>query len=214
MHPLATKFPGSDSNVVMKVRDATSARAAWGPGNIVKTWKPSRAIIGRFWRSDGGTPTPYHADTENTPLSEMRWTPESNLRCGFDGGVFGLDLFPLKRPVGGYFVTTRCWGTRPLHPERNTVTLLYPGPDGPVASERFEMFREGTELTEALLDVEQAVAEQKLSAGLLERATRYRDERARSFNMGFFPAIRMQSEEDAKLLNLAGEVGRELERKK
>lgn len=28
MHPLATKFPGSDSNVVMKVRDATSARAA------------------------------------------------------------------------------------------------------------------------------------------------------------------------------------------
>ena len=215
MHPLATKFPGSDSNVFMKVRDATSARAAWGPGNIVKTWKPSRAIIGRFWRSDGGTPTPwYHADTENTPLSEMRWTPESNLRCGFDGGVFGLDLFPLKRPVGGYFWTTRCWGTRPLHPERNTVALLYPGPNGPVASERFEMFREGTELTEALLDVEQAVAEQKLSAGLLERATRYRDERARSFNMGFFPAIRMQSEEDAKLLNLAGEVGRELERKK
>jgi hypothetical protein len=56
MHPLVTNFPGSDSNVVMKVRQACSVRAAWGPGNIVKTWKPSCAIIGRFWRSDGGTP--------------------------------------------------------------------------------------------------------------------------------------------------------------
>jgi hypothetical protein len=129
------------------------------------------------------------------------------------GGVFGLDLFPLKRPVGGYFVSTRCYGTRPLSPGRNTVALLYPGPDGPVATERFEMFREGTELTEALLDVEQAIAEKKLSADLLERATRYRDERARSFNMGFFPAIRMQSEEDAKLLGLAGEVAKELGKK-
>jgi len=214
MHPLATKFIGSDSNVVMKVRHACSARAAWGPGNIGKTWKPSREIICRFWRSDAGSPTPWeHADTENSPLPEMRWTPESNMRCGFDGGVFGLDLFPLKRPIGGYYEPTRCYGTRPFSSGRNTVALLYPGPDGPVATERFEMFREGTELTEALLDIEQAVAEKKLSADLLERATRYRDERARSFNMGFFPAIRMQSEEDAKLLGLAGEVARELGKK-
>ena len=37
-------------------------------------------------------------------------------------------------------------GTGWVAPGRSTLALLYPGPDGPVATERYEMFREGVEL--------------------------------------------------------------------
>ena len=42
-------------------------------------------------------------------------------------------------------------------------SLLYPGPDGPVATERYEMFREGLELSEAILYVQNAIHKKKLS---------------------------------------------------
>jgi hypothetical protein len=82
-----------------------------------------------------------------------------------------------------------------------------------VATERFEMFREGVELAEALLYIEQAVREKKLSADLQQRANRYLDERGEGFVKSWFGVRYMQSEEDAKLLGLAGEVALELRRK-
>jgi elongation factor P--beta-lysine ligase len=44
-----------------------------------------------------------------------------------------------------------------------------------VATERFEMFREGVELAEALLFIERAIQEKKLSEDLQQRAIRYLD---------------------------------------
>ena len=80
-----------------------------------------------------------------------------------------------------------------------------------MATERYEALREGMELTEALLDIEQAVAENSarpLGADLLQRATRYRDERSEAFAYGWFGPRSVQSEDDRKRLELAGEVAK------
>jgi hypothetical protein len=119
------------------------------------------------------------------------------------------------------------------------MSLLYPGPDGPVATERYEMFREGVELAEALIFIERAVErtaalntllfieppsrslrraierEKKLSANLQQRAEKALEARSRAFIMNWFLLRDMPgAEEDAKLLGLAGEVARELGREK
>jgi hypothetical protein len=49
---------------------------------------------------------------------------------------------------------------------------------------------------------------------LKARAERYLGERRRTFALGFFVPRYRQATEDAKLLDLAGEVARELEGKK
>jgi len=94
------------------------------------------------------------------------------------------------------------------------VALLYPGPDGPVATERYEVFREGVEPAEALIFIERAIQEKKLSPALQERTEKALEARSQTFIMNWFTIRDMPAAEDAKLLALAGEVARELEGKK
>jgi elongation factor P--beta-lysine ligase len=92
--------------------------------------------------------------------------------------------------------------------------MLYPGPDGPVATERFEMFREGVELAEALIFIERAIQEKKLSPALQQKAEKALDARSNAFIMDWFTIRDMPgAEEDAKLLSLAGEVEKALGKK-
>jgi hypothetical protein len=205
-------FVGSDQKVVMKVRHygACNDRRHLGSGSIAWTGKPSPGTNCRLYRDDSG-----RVGGDNLPLFALRWRAEDTLRRGWDGSVFGLDLFPIRIPSSEderYYTVNRCNGARGLG-AFNIGSLLYPGPDGPVATERFEVFREGLELSEALLDIEQAIAEKKIGADLLARAMRYREERTQAFVKGFFPAAFMQAGEDAKLLDLAGEVARALGQK-
>jgi len=206
----------SNTNVVMPVRHADAVF-------MVPTGK-----LPPLWALDGPrrntfTYTPRHQIWDGALLSEPRQLIERlAVGRGFDGlGEFGGNLFPLKSPSGGFYNTAAGRGTKWLSA---TVlkSLLYPGPDGPVATERFEMFREGLELCEAMLYVQQAVAAKKLSPDLAQRASQYlhptRDaglgERVIAVQRGWFSARMMPSLEDAKLLDLAGEVARELEGKK
>ena len=93
--------------------------------------------------------------------------------------------------------------------------MLYPGPDGPVATERYEMFREGVEIAETLLFIEWAIQEKKLSPALQQKAEKALEARSNAFIMDWFTIRDMPgAEEDAKLLGLAGEVARELGREK
>jgi hypothetical protein len=144
-------------------------------------------------------------------LPLCRGIGEEMVRSGMDGVCdFGVDLFPLKTKVGGYATLAVARGMNISPPGRSTAALLYPGPDGPVATERFEAFREGMEVAEVVLFIETALAEKKLSADLAARASRYLDERAEALVGGRFSYRHMQATEDAKLLALAGEVAREL----
>jgi hypothetical protein len=201
-HNGPAEFTGNNANTIMKVRVRAHVWDGEGPGSIRKAWLPSAYPVCKIYR--------YLGNGENAPLSDYRWRAEELMRYGYDGlASFGLDAFPLKTPVGGYAHRSRSPGTRGFMPNTTIVTLLYPGPDGPVATERYEMLREGLQLTEALLDIEQAVAQYKAGtsdAGFWRRATRYCQDRNRAFAYGWFGDRFQQSENDAALLDLAGEL--------
>ena len=126
---------------------------------------------------------------------------------GHDGlSDFGVDLFPLKTPDNRVYRIGNGRGTG--GPSDSTMALLAPGPDGAIATGRFEMYREGVELTEAILFIQRAIDGKKLSADLEQRANRYLDERGDAFLKGWHGVRYLQAEQDEKLLALAGEVAR------
>jgi hypothetical protein len=129
--------------------------------------------------------------------------------CGHDGfSDFGVDYFPVKKPNGEYTTVGNGHGTG--GPSCGIQALLAPGPDGPIATERFEAFREGVELAEAVLFIQRALDEKKISGDLETRANKYLDERGEAFCKGWFGVRYVQAEQDEKLLNLAGEVARSI----
>ena len=149
----------------------------------------------------------------NSLLSTCRRVGEDIVMSGRDGvSDFGADLVPFKTPRGGY--TSAPAVQYPSGPVFTFNALLYPGPDGPVATERFEMFREGVELAEALIYIEMAIQDQKLNPALQERAEKALEARSHAFIMNWFTIRDMPADEESKLLALAGEVARELEGKK
>jgi hypothetical protein len=139
---------------------------------------------------------------DNTPLNDQRRVGEDIIMSGRDGisdfGVNGGEIF----------------GWMPSGPGTSQMAMLYPGPDGPVATERFEMFREGVEIAEALIFIERAIQEKKLSPALQKKAEKALDTRSNAFIMDWFTIRDMPgAEEDAKLLGLAGEVARGMGKK-
>lgn len=147
-----------------------------------------------------------------SPLTLQRRTPEDIAMSGLDGvGDFGSDLFGYLHPWGRFYRSE--YNEGPSTPAQSQMSMLYPGPDGPVATERYEMFREGVVMTEALLFVERAIQAKKLSPALQEKADKALDARSHAFIMDWFAIRDMPAAEDAKLLDLAGEVARELGKK-
>jgi len=209
------KFEGTDKSVAMTVRHADGV---WG--HVPSGKFPPLYTLAQPRRTTYCT-TCRNVLNDNSPPREMRRLVELYaMNRGYDGvSEFGADLFPQKRPLGGYCIPPAGRGTG-WTGQWTTLSLLYPGPDGPVATERFEMFREGVELCEAILFVRHALEKKQLSGGLLQRADRYlhlRDRRGEcerdvAFGQGWFGARYMQAEEDAKLLDLTGEVAQELQR--
>ena len=201
-------FRGTDTNIVMTVRHADTVYVAPGPREPL--WmldKPRRNTFINDCRN---------FQREEYPMHRMRMLVENygaNYGSGYDGvGDFGADLFPLKRPVGGYYIPGASSGTGWASDHRSTLAILYPGADGPVATERFEMLREGAELCEAALFVRNALAKKKdlLPVALQQRAKSCLLERDAANNRVAFRARCMPGEEDAKLLDLAGAVAQAL----
>jgi hypothetical protein len=172
---------------------------------------PRRDTFCKATRAGGGMDCFFN---DFSPPSDHRTVVEDVVKAGFDGLCeFGVDLFPLKTPSGGYACLPHGRGVNWAALGRSTLAILAPGPDGPVATERFEMFREGLELTEALLFVEQAIAKGKISADLQKQARSVLDARRRAFGRGWFGFRHIQSDYDQKLLDIAGEVEWELGKK-
>ncbi len=138
---------------------------------------------------------------DSAPLNDQRRVGEDIILSGRDGiSDFGVNGGGVSWPDG---------------PGVSQNAMLYPGPDGPVATERFEMFREGVELAEALIFIERAIQEKKLSPELQQKAEQALEARSQAFIKDWFAIRDMPgAEEDAKLLGLAGEVARGMEKKK
>ncbi|HOX04812.1 MAG TPA: DUF6067 family protein [Planctomycetota bacterium] len=150
-----------------------------------------------------------------SPLAILRNLPEELILRGHDGGGdFGSDNFPIKDARGKFVFLPTGRGTGGGNCA-STRALLAPGPDGPVATERFEMFREGTELAEAVIFLERALAEKKISGDLERKVNAFLDQRGTTFVRDWYDrgeafreqwSIAGQAESDAQLLELAAQA--------
>lgn len=194
---------------VMTVRHADGVWMVGPSGTLPPLWALDAPRRNTFCN------TVRHVVTDNSALREVRRLVEFGaLYSGYDGvSEFGADVFPVKIPAGGYGIPPISNGANWGNPN-STLALLYPGPDGPVTSERFEMFREGVELCEAIIFIREAQHRNLLRADLKARADSYLSARQQTFALGFFLPRYRQAIEDAKLLDLAGEVAREAQGKK
>jgi len=217
-------FRGTTPDVVMRIRHIQSHRSL-GSGSRPRSngWgmRPEPHCLGELVQPRRETLAweIRNSFDDNTPPREYRRFPETLMIDNHDGWVVGLDLFPLKKPSGGYYNLDVSRGTYWSTNRRRgggggILSMLYPGPQGVVATERFEMFREGMELTEAILFIEQAIVQEKLGVHLLQRAERVLEDRHKVLKRDLFVGHCMPAEGDAKLLDLAGEVARELKGKK
>ncbi|MCX7804248.1 MAG: DUF6067 family protein [Planctomycetota bacterium] len=140
-------------------------------------------------------------------LAVIRDISEEEARRGLNGwSDFGVDFFLWKGPKGWTGPVGNGRGTG--GPGCGILSLLGPGPDGPVASEAYEMFREGSQITEAVLFLQKAVDGGKLPPDLAQRINRELDLRgAAAFWRGV--VVGGCAEADARVLALAAEAARE-----
>ncbi len=147
-----------------------------------KTW-PERSMYGwkqptlvaqfsRGTNQDGSTPTYW------------RHYGEKNITGGQRGmGRIGADFWPVFKGRRGR-KSGRVWLRFPKSHWNNlniTSSVLAPGPDGPVATDRFEAFREGIQECEARIAIERALTDdalrKKLGPDLVKRCEEMFDER-------------------------------------
>jgi hypothetical protein len=189
------QFPALEKGVSMPVRYAD---CVWTRG--VPTARGYAALL---------KPRPtvwcYTFRTDLRDWSELqmpRDVPEEEIMCGHDGvSDFGADLFPIKSESGRYYCLGNGRGTG--GPSDSTLAMLAPGPDGAIATERFEMLREGVEIGEAILFIQRAIEDKKIAGDLLQRANRLLDERGEAFLRRWSTG---RFERDQRLLAFAGEV--------
>ncbi len=196
---LSGRWKGS-GGLTMPVR---YAECVWTQGRL--TPRGYRALLTRkdkkaVWNSVARN---WHRDY--SPVVRLRHLPEDMIMRGHDGvGQLGVDLFPLKSGrAGRYYHLNR--GRGGLGPECSTRTLLAPGPQGPVVTERYEMFREGVQLCEAILFLDRALFEKKISGELEKKVNEYLDARGTAYVNGWWEG---QFTRDEELYRLAAEAAK------
>ena len=203
---LGASWSGLDKEVKTRVFHADSV---WNAGKL--TARGYQALL------DPKRPRGYWCFTyrgcfyESSPLVDLRRIAEDQIMMGHDGvSDFGGDLFPLKNDKGRLYLIGNGRGTG--GPGNSTRAILAAGPDGAIASERFEMLREGTQLAEAILFIQRALNDGKLGEDLTQRCNTYLDRRGTGFLKGWYDVWQLQAHHDAQLLGLADEVARVVQR--
>lgn len=148
-----------------------------------------------------------------------RFAPEAAVQGNLSGvGRIGIDFYPPPAKHKGFDSLA---GDTNLGPAYSTLALTYPGPDGPMATERYEMFREGNQVTEAVICLRKAMDSKRLAPELAGRCAALLDERAKRYWQA--AAVKKQAGDpfdwkvlevpgwqdcDERLFALAGEVSR------
>jgi hypothetical protein len=119
---------------------------------------------------------------DNYPVTTYRMAGEVNITGGQRGlGRIGLDYWPVIRNSRGERIT-QASERYPKASWRNlniSDSLLAPGPEGPLATARFEMLREGTQECEARIFIQTALDSGRLPEALaaqLRQVLSQRDE--------------------------------------
>jgi hypothetical protein len=141
--------------------------ATWFVGNPSMVDEPKVAICGEA----------RDQYPDSSRLLSFRFLNEQMLMKGQHGiDPFGVNYWPVKDARGRF---TRgalsAWAQGPSHA---FVALLAPGPDGPLATERFEALREGVQIAEAMLFLQRALDDKKIEGELADRVNQALDRRA------------------------------------
>jgi hypothetical protein len=152
---------------------------------------------------------------DGSPLVLYRMISEAALQghdCRGIGRVGG-DYWPLPTGKEGQF---RAMGGNygGCSWSESTMSMTSPGPDGAIFNTRLESFREGVQLGEAVVFVQQALEAGKVSADFAKRAAALLDERARYYLRTRYPhpvaKLSLEcsnwQERDSRLFALAAEV--------
>jgi len=179
----------------------TSSECVWTQGRVQHRGYRRLLAPGRdksIWNSCS-----RNGHKDSSSLMTLLRKPEEMIMRGHDGLGFLLsDFLPIENPKRHryYQRVPQCGGVLGY----STTSILAAGPAGPVATGRYEMFREGVQQCEAILYLERALKEKKISGDLGKRVDAYLDERSRVFMHASWPLDRQDL--DRRLFELAAEV--------
>jgi hypothetical protein len=140
-----------------------------------------------------------------SPLTTLLRIPEDAILRGHDGlGYMCSDFLPIETGKKGqyYLLSSRVGNVIGA----STRSFLAAGPDGPAATGRYEMLREGIQQCETILFLERALGQKRIGGALARKLNTYLDARSTSFLKGWH-VNRRQS--DRRLFELAAEVAAE-----
>ena len=122
-----------------------------------------------------------HGMYDGSPLVLFRTVAESGLQGNVRGlGRVGGDFWP--RPIGkGGQMDSICDSYAAVGPTNNTRAMTSPGPAGAIFNERLEMFREGVQITEAVVFLQKALESKAAGGELAKKIEDLLDERARYY---------------------------------
>ena len=174
-----------------------------------------RPIVTVFPRY-GSSPTTLFA---HSPLGTYAMVVEAMLMANYRGvGRIGADFWPvLKGPRGRMRTIISAYSSWAQMSLTHAVpSVLAPGPDGAIATVRFELLRQGVQEAEARVFIEKALADKqrraRLGDDLATRCQALLDERARVFNAyrhawAWYPASGAQARSE-KLFAAAAAVAK------
>ncbi len=150
---------------------------------------------------------------DNSRLSQYRLVTEAALQgniCGL--GYLGGDFWPVPSTGEKKRLVRVSYGGNGIDMRDSVAACFSPGPDGAIFNERMEMFREGVQVGEAILFLERALEDKKVSADVAKKIGGLLDERARYYLRAFqnyksFECSGWQ-ERDDRLFALCAEVAR------
>jgi hypothetical protein len=197
---LGGAFAGTEKDERMPIR---YSECVWTQGRLAP--RGYRRLLERGRGNKTWDSVARNAHKDNSPLLTFLKKPEDMVLRGHDGlGYLCSDFLPIPNPKrkGRYDkVSANHGGVR----GRSTRSLLAAGPDGPIATGRYEMFREGVQMCEAILFLQRALDAKRIEGDLAKRVDAYLDRRGTMFVNGWYEGRR---ERDRTLFALAGDVGR------
>ena len=119
---------------------------------------------------------------EDNQLSESHSYPERQMQASLHGlGRLGADFWPVLRPNTRRLAYLTD-GYAGLGIQTTNIAVLGPGPDGPVWTERAEVFREGVQIAETIVYVRDMIDQNQVTGDLAKRAEELLFDRARHLN--------------------------------
>jgi len=166
-----------------------------------------------------GTGLIFNFDARRPPTA-YRFISEACIQGDVNGlGRLGADFWPcIPDPRGR--LRTMDNAEFGLGFQNAVQAMLSPGKDGAVFNEKLEMFREGVQIAEAIVQVQRGLESGRLGAELAGRIEKLLDKRARCYlhtrdaEVSYLPCWSLESsswqDRDRRLLALAGEVAKAL----